>query len=53
MLHLALVEQDGGTLLRIEDAIFGNVSDSYVSSQESGWTQLFRDGLKAFVEATR
>lgn len=50
MLRLALEESGTGTLLRISDALVGHVKESSVSSLESGWMQLFRDGLKAYVE---
>jgi len=51
LLHLALEEHDGVTVLRVEDALFGHVTDSHVASVQEGWTTLFRDGLKAHVEA--
>jgi uncharacterized protein YndB with AHSA1/START domain len=50
MLHLALTERDGATVLSVEDALFGHVTDASVSSLEAGWAQLFGDGLKRHVE---
>lgn len=40
----------GGTLLCISDAIVGHVKEDSLARLESGWMQLFRDGLKAHVE---
>jgi len=50
MLHLALAERDGATVLSVEDALFGHFSDETVTSLEAGWGQLFGDGLKRHVE---
>ena len=51
MLHLALSERDGATVLSVEDALFGHISDENVANLEAGWGQLFGDGLKRHVEA--
>ena len=51
LLHLALEEQGESTVLRVTDAHHGHVSDANVQSLESGWKQLFTDGLKRHVEA--
>ncbi len=46
------VTSDGETsIVKIDDALFGRVSEKLVSSLSSGWRQLFEVGLKAFVEA--
>ena len=50
MLHLALEDRDDATVLRVQDAIFGRVADTSVSSLKQGWQQLFGDGLKRYVE---
>ncbi len=50
MLHIALSDRAGGTLLRVADALFGRVSDENAESLKSGWTQLFGAGLKAHAE---
>jgi uncharacterized protein YndB with AHSA1/START domain len=49
-LKLALVESNGGCTLQVTDARHGNIDESQVQSFQDGWTQLFRDGLKGFVE---
>ncbi len=50
MLELALSEEDGTTKLIIRDALYGKVSEKTASSLESGWRQLFSDGLGAYAE---
>jgi uncharacterized protein YndB with AHSA1/START domain len=50
MLRLGLEATETGTLLRISDALVGHVEESSVNSLESGWLQLFREGLKAHAE---
>ncbi len=50
MLKFLLEDRDGGTLLRITDALFGHVSDDSVESLQGGWRWLMTDGLKAYVE---
>lgn len=37
--------------LQVADSLFGRVSDGFVKSLSSGWLELFRAGLKPFVEA--
>lgn len=51
-MHIALEEKDGGTLLKISDSVFGQVSDETATSVREGWLLLFRDGLKRHVEAS-
>jgi len=50
MLHLALEERAGGTLLRVQDALFGHTTETGARSLEDGWRLLFTDGLKRHVE---
>ena len=50
MLHLALAEKDGKTVLLVQDALFGHVAEKTANSLESGWRQLFTDGLKQHAE---
>ena len=49
-LKLALVESENGCTLQVTDARHGNVDEKQVQSYQDGWTQLFSDGLKKFVE---
>ncbi len=49
LLELALSDQGEGTLLIVRDALYGNVSAKTAGSLESGWRQLFADGLGKFV----
>ncbi len=43
--------EDGGpSVVRITDSLFGGSSDKAVESLREGWTTLFTDGLKRFVE---
>ncbi|MFT7667929.1 MAG: hypothetical protein ACI8X5_000615 [Planctomycetota bacterium] len=50
MLELALSECDAGTKFIVRDAIYGNAKEKVASSLESGWRQLFGQGLGAHVE---
>jgi len=51
MLTVRLRAEGGGTCVTVSDALYGLVSDKQVSSLESGWRQLFGEGLKSFAEA--
>lgn len=51
MLTIQLKADGQSTRLTITDSLFGQVSDGHASSLCAGWTQLFNDGLKAFVES--
>ena len=51
LLTISLEKSGGGTQLTVGDALYGRVSDGQASSLESGWKQLFGDGLKKFVES--
>ena len=55
MLHLSLAESaDGkGTVLSVEDALYGHVPDSMVNSLDSGWQKLFGEGLKPHAEGKK
>ena len=50
MLSIRLTTEKSGTRLTIRDSLFGHVTDGHAKSLRSGWTQLFNDGLKDFVE---
>jgi uncharacterized protein YndB with AHSA1/START domain len=50
LLQLTLEESGKETILRIKDAIFGELSDDAESAVGGGWRALFGDGLKRFVE---
>ncbi len=52
LLRLGLVERGAETVLEVQDASLGAVSGATAASQESGWRQLFGDGLKAYVESS-
>jgi len=52
MLELTLSGREGGTLLTVRDALFGQVTEKHAASQRDGWHQLFTDGLKTHVEAS-
>lgn len=51
--HLKIsVEADanGGSLVKVSDSHQGHVDEQNLNSLNEGWTQLFTEGLKAFVE---
>jgi hypothetical protein len=51
LLSLALEEGDEGTtVLTVRDAHIGDVSASTIASLEEGWTMIFGQGLKSWVE---
>jgi hypothetical protein len=50
MLTLKLSGSGSQAHLTINDAIYGSISQGLVDSLESGWTELFGQGLKLFVE---
>ncbi len=52
MLELTLSEHEGGSLLTVRDALFGQVTEKHAASQREGWVQLFTEGLKRHVEAS-
>lgn len=50
MLTIRLKADGQSTELTIADSLFGHVTDGHASSLCAGWTQLFTDGLKAYLE---
>lgn len=50
--HLKLTVEARGmeSLLKVTDAHTGNIDDKNLESLHSGWTTLFTDGLKRYVE---
>jgi len=40
----------GGSVLKVTDAHHGHVDEANIRSLQDGWTELFSEGLKAFVE---
>ncbi len=51
MLQLGVRAYGDGALLVVSDAIFGQVDEKSAAAQQEGWTALFGDGLKRFVES--
>lgn len=49
-LKICIESTDDGCVLRVTDAHQGNIDPKNMESLDSGWRQLFTDGLKAFVE---
>ncbi len=50
LLTVRLTSEDGATRLTVQDSLFGQVTDGHVESLRSGWLQLFKVGLKAWLE---
>lgn len=50
MLKLALRKQGDSTVLTVSDALLGNVSENAAKNAQSGWLDMFTNGLKAFAE---
>lgn len=50
LLTAKLALRGDATVLTVSDALFGHVSDGQIASLQSGWRQLFGEGLKPFVE---
>jgi DNA-binding transcriptional ArsR family regulator/uncharacterized protein YndB with AHSA1/START domain len=50
ILRLTLEARGSGTVLQVSDAIFGQVTESLRTSLTQGWSYLFTDGLKAYLE---
>lgn len=44
-------QADGTSLLHLRDSLHGRVNDASVDSLQSGWTALYTDGLKKYVES--
>jgi hypothetical protein len=51
LLHISLSETKGVTTVTIEDSLIGGFSDEMGSQTHAGWTELFGEGLKPYVEA--
>jgi hypothetical protein len=51
ILTLKLIEEEETTLLVASDSVYGQISDGMVESLQSGWLDLFTNGLKVHVEA--
>ncbi len=51
MLTVRLKADGKSTRLTISDSLFGHVTDGHAASLSLGWTQLFNEGLKAFIES--
>ena len=49
-LRLSVERRGEGSVLTVVDAHYGKVSGDYIRSLQSGWQQLFSDGLRQFVE---
>ncbi len=49
MLQLKLEPTDDGTVLKISDALVGVMSETQLASLQSGWKQLFGEGLADWV----
>ena len=50
MLKFALGAEGGDCLLKVSDALMGNVTEASAKSAKSGWEMMFRDGLGRFAE---
>lgn len=51
MLHVELRNQDKGTLLKVSDAVQGRIDETSAASLHEGWSLLFGEGLRPYVEA--
>jgi uncharacterized protein YndB with AHSA1/START domain len=51
LITCTLSKEGDATLVTLQDAVWGHVSDKLVSSLRSGWEQLLNEGLKKYVEA--
>jgi uncharacterized protein YndB with AHSA1/START domain len=50
-LNLLLREEEGRTVLTVQDSAFGLLSDATGLSTEAGWRELFGEHFKKYVEA--
>lgn len=50
ILKLALEEGQGDTVLKVTQEMYGHVSEDSMKNVSTGWTRLFTDGLKEYVE---
>ena len=51
-LRLSVEETESGCVLQVTDARHGYMDEAHIQSNQEGWTQLFTDGLKQYVEST-
>lgn len=51
LLHVALSESKGATTVTIQDSLIGAFSDDMGTMTHSGWTELFGQGLKPYIES--
>ncbi len=49
-LKFAVEPRGGGSVLLVTDTHFGHVDEQNLATLKEGWSALFRDGLKAFIE---
>jgi len=52
-LYVTLEESASGTLLKITNALVGNIDESTVETTREGWRMLFEQGLRQWVEKGR
>ena len=53
MLKIALEEEEEGhTLVQLEDSLFGHVTEETMQSLQEGWTLLLGSGLKTYAESS-
>jgi len=53
LLTIDLEEKGNETLLKLEDSLFGVLSEGAEADIEGGWKMLFDDGLRKHVESSR
>jgi uncharacterized protein YndB with AHSA1/START domain len=50
--QFAVEASDKGSLVKISDTIFGNLSEDQAAKMDEGWRMLFEGALKPYVERT-
>lgn len=50
-LRLSLEESEDGCVLKVSDTHHGHVREAYMKSLRDGWTRLFGNGLRRYVES--
>ena len=50
MMTIRLAPDGDATTVTVTDALYGRLTEGTANSLQSGWKQLFGDGLKTFVE---
>ena len=48
--RISLEEADGQTIFKVQDALTGDVNEKTATTLKAGWTQLFTEGLKPYLE---